>query len=139
MNEKVLIDGLISFLCLVAMVTLHEFGHAWAAWKCGDDTARQQGRVTLNPAAHIDPLGTIVIPLLAVALSAAGSAAASFLIGWGRPVQVTVSNLRHRRRDDILVSMAGPFMNVVLAFGAMLVVRAAVLGKDFAALWAAAV
>ncbi|HEX9046176.1 MAG TPA: site-2 protease family protein, partial [Verrucomicrobiae bacterium] len=56
-------DGLIQYLMLIALLTFHEYGHAWVAMKCGDDTARLQGRVTLNPVAHIDPIGTILMPL----------------------------------------------------------------------------
>ena len=123
MNEAALIDGLIGFVCLLGIITVHEFGHAWVAWKCGDDTAQAQGRVTLSPAAHIDLLGTIILPLLAVALAASGSGLAGFIIGWGKPVPVNVNNLWHRRWGDILVSAAGPAMNVVLALAAMSVVR----------------
>ena len=125
MNEAAIIDGLIWFVCLLGIITVHEFGHAWMAWKCGDDTARLQGRVTLNPAAHIDPVGTLLLPLLIVFLSAAGSGLAGFIIGWGRPVPVNIFNLRHRRRDDILVSLAGPVMNLILAVVALAVARAA--------------
>lgn len=125
MNEAALIDGLIWFVCLLGVITVHEFGHAWVAWKCGDDTARLQGRVTLNPAAHIDPVGTILLPLLMVGLSASGSGLAGFIIGWGKPVPVNVLNLRRRRLDDVLVSAAGPAMNLLLAALAMAVARVA--------------
>lgn len=123
-------QGLSSYLCVVLIITVHEFGHAWMASWCGDDTARLQGRVTLNPAAHIDTLGTVILPLLAVFLSATGnSGAAGFIIGWGRPVPVNLGNLRHRVRDDILVSMAGPAMNIVLAIVAMFVGRIAMAAQ----------
>ncbi len=125
MDQKVIIDGLIWFVCILAMVTVHEFGHAWVAWKCGDDTARLQGRVTLNPVAHMDLVGTLLLPLLIVVSSAFGSGLGGFLVGWGKPVPVNIYNLRHRRLDDVLVSLAGPAMNVVLAAGAMALARAA--------------
>ncbi len=126
MNLAALSDGLASYLCVVLIITVHEFGHAWMASRCGDDTSRLQGRVTLNPAAHIDMLGTVILPLLAVFLSATGnSGVAGFIIGWGKPVPVNIGNLRNRVRDDILVSMAGPAMNIVLAIAAMLVGRIA--------------
>jgi Zn-dependent protease len=115
MDERVLVDGLISYVCFLPILTFHEFAHAWVAWKCGDDTARLQGRVSLNPTVHIDLIGTIVLPLLAVALSAGGSALAGFIIGWGKPVPVNINQLRHRRRDDTLVALAGPAMNILLA------------------------
>ena len=130
MNLEVLAQGLSGYLCVVLIITAHEFGHAWMASRCGDDTARLLGRVTLNPSAHIDPLGTVLLPLLAVFLSASGNAGvAGFIIGWGKPVPVNMGNLRHRVRDDILVSMAGPAMNIVIAMAAMLVGRIALAAQ----------
>ena len=130
MNLEVLAQGLSGYLCVVLIITVHEFGHAWMASRCGDDTARLLGRVTLNPAAHIDPLGTVLLPLLAVFLSASGNAGvAGFIIGWGKPVPVNIGNLRHRVRDDILVSMAGPAMNIVIALAAMLLGRIALAAE----------
>ena len=130
MNLEVLAQGLSGYLCVVLIITVHEFGHAWMASRCGDDTARLLGRVTLNPSAHIDPLGTVLLPLLAVFLSASGNAGvAGFIIGWGKPVPVNIGNLRHRVRDDILVSMAGPAMNIVIALAAMLVGRIALAAE----------
>jgi len=118
--------GLASYLCVVLIITVHEFGHAWMANRCGDDTARLLGRITLNPVAHIDLIGTIILPLIVVFLIATGSTqAAGFIIGWGKPVPVNPFNFRHRIRDDILVAMAGPAMNVVLAIIAMGVARIA--------------
>jgi Zn-dependent protease len=125
MDNEVLAQGLARYLCIVVIITLHEFGHAWAASKCGDDTARSLGRVTLNPIAHMDPIGTVVLPLLVVLLSASGSSLAGFIIGWGKPVPVNPLYFRHRVRDDILVSMAGPAMNVLLTIVVMAVARAA--------------
>lgn len=126
MHTATLLEGLRSYLFILVIITLHEFGHAWMASKCGDDTARSLGRVTLNPIAHIDLIGTVVLPLLVVLLSATGAAAlAGFIIGWGKPVPVNPRLLRHPVRDDILVAMAGPAMNVVLTVAAMAIVRVA--------------
>jgi Zn-dependent protease len=105
-------DGLIQYLMLVALLTFHEFGHAWTAWKCGDDTARLQGRVSLNPLVHIDPIGTVVLPLLMIFLP---TGASRFMIGWAKPVPVNPYNLRNKNVDDVLVTMAGPGMNLLLA------------------------
>src|SRR5512135_909076 len=69
MDPRLLINGLILYLGLLVLLTFHEFGHAWVAWKCGDDTAHSQGRVSLNPLVHIDPLGTVVLPLLMIFLA----------------------------------------------------------------------
>jgi Zn-dependent protease len=115
MEPRALIDGLIQYLGLVVLLTFHEFGHAWMAWRCGDDTARLQGRVSLNPLVHIDPIGTVVMPLLIIFLSASGSGLGRFLIGWAKPVPVNPYNLRNPRTDDILVTLAGPWMNLLLA------------------------
>lgn len=81
--------------------TIHEFAHAWTAWKLGDDTAAREGRLTLNPLSHLDPLGTILIFL------------AGF--GWARPTPVDPRFFRHPRRDDLLVTAAGPFSNLLTA------------------------
>lgn len=122
-----LFEGLAGFLCIIVIITFHEFGHAWAAWRCGDDTAHALGRVTLNPASHIDLVGTIVLPLITVALSASGSGLAGFILGWGKPVPVNMFNLRRPRLDDILVSLAGPAMNVVVATLAMVIARVGIM------------
>ena len=110
--ERVIVDGLIQYLGLVVLLTFHEFGHAWMALKCGDDTAKQQDRCSLNPLVHIDPIGTVVMPLLMIFLS---PSVGRFLVGWAKPVPVNVANLRNPRLDDIFVSMAGPWMNLLLA------------------------
>jgi len=125
MDSRILIDGFISYLCLIIVITFHEFAHAWTAWKCGDDTARLQGRITLNPAAHIDPIGTIALPLIALALSAVNSSLAGFIIGWGRPVEVNPYNLKNRRWHDTLISAAGPLMNILMAAVLAFVIKAA--------------
>jgi Zn-dependent protease len=105
-------DGLIMYLMLVSLLTFHEFAHAWTAWKCGDDTARLQGRLSLNPLVHIDPIGTVALPLLMIFLPAS---LGRFIIGWAKPVPFNPNNLGHPRRDDILIAMAGPAMNLILA------------------------
>ena len=119
MDTNAIADGLIQYLMLVALLTFHEYGHAWMAWKCGDDTARLQGRLSLNPVAHIDPIGTVVLPLLMIFMPGAGR----FLIGWAKPVPVNPSNFNQPKRDDILVTMAGPAMNLLLAVGLVALAR----------------
>ena len=111
-------NALALWMCLVVLLSFHEFAHAWMAYKCGDDTARIMGRMTVNPVVHIDPIGTIFIPLAMLLLSP------SFVVfGWAKPVPVNPSNLSSRKRDDILISMAGPAMNLILAFVLMCVLR----------------
>jgi len=115
MDSSILIDGLTQFLALIVLLTFHEFGHAWMAAKCGDDTAKDQGRCSLNPLVHIDPIGTVVLPLMMIFLSMSGSGLSRFMIGWAKPVPVNPGNLRNPKVDDILISLAGPWMNLLLA------------------------
>jgi Zn-dependent protease len=110
MDPRQIINGLILYLGLLLLLTFHEFGHAWMAWKCGDDTAFSQGRVSLNPLVHIDPIGTVVVPLLLIFMAPAG-----FLVGWAKPVPVNSDNFKNPRADDIMVTLAGPWMNLLLA------------------------
>jgi Zn-dependent protease len=123
MDMNQIADGLIQYLMLVGLLTFHEYGHAWTAMKCGDDTAKVMGRVSLNPIVHIDPIGTVLLPLVMIFVPGAGK----FLIGWAKPVPVNVHNLRHKNRDDILVTMAGPAVNLILAFGLVGLAKAGVL------------
>jgi Zn-dependent protease len=107
-------DIFISFIVLLFSLTVHEMAHAWTADRLGDSTARLLGRISLNPIVHADPLGTIVLPLVSLFTNAP-------LIGWAKPVPVTLRYLRHPRRDYILVAAAGPVSNLVLAvFAAIL-------------------
>jgi Zn-dependent protease len=122
MDPKSIIDGLLLYLGLIVLLTFHEFGHAWMAWKCGDDTARSQGRVSLNPIVHIDLIGTVFLPLLMIFVSGLGR----FLVGWAKPVPVTLANLRNPRMDDILITLAGPWMNLLLAVVIMALARVGV-------------
>jgi len=105
-------DGLIHYLGLVLLLTCHEFGHAWMAHKCGDDTARLQGRVSLNPLVHIDLIGTVVLPLIMIFMP---QGVGRFLIGWAKPVPVNLANLKNRNFDDVLITAAGPWVNLMLA------------------------
>ena len=114
MNVGMIADGLLFYVGLVVLLTFHEFGHAWMALKCGDDTAKQQGRVSLNPMVHIDLIGTVVF-LMVIFLTMSGSGLGRFLIGWAKPVPVNPYNLKSPKVDDILVTLAGPWMNLMLA------------------------
>ena len=96
-------------MLLFALVA-HEFAHGWAALRQGDDTAYKLGRLTLNPIPHIDPVGSVIVPLMSIAM------AGRVFIAWAKPVPVNPANFSVPRRDDILVSLVGPFSNLVLAF-----------------------
>ncbi len=109
MDTQTLRDGLLQLILLIISIGLHEFGHAWMADLRGDPLPRMQGRVTLNPFAHTDPIGTIALPAIMIFLSPGFG-----LIGWGKPVQISLPNPKTRRMDDIYITLAGPAMNVVL-------------------------
>lgn len=111
MDVNALIDGLIRYLSLVILLTFHEYGHAWMASKCGDNTARDLGRCSLNPLVHIDLIGTVLIPMMQIFFPVVGA----ILIGWAKPVPVNPNNLRNEKVDDVLISLAGPWMNLLLA------------------------
>ncbi|MBS27406.1 MAG: hypothetical protein CL566_00535 [Alphaproteobacteria bacterium] len=106
--DDILFLASIWVLPILLAITLHEAAHGWAAWKLGDDTAKQMGRVTFNPIAHIDPFGTIILP--AILISAGG-----ILFGWAKPVPVNFGRLGNPRRDMVLVAAAGPAINIALA------------------------
>lgn len=119
LDPEFLRQGLIYYLLIVASISIHEWAHAITAAKLGDRTPEDQGRVTLNPLAHIDPIGTCAIPLVNIFLLGAVGVR---LVGWGKPVQINLSNFHPDRRKwcDILVTLAGPFSNAVLALLATL-------------------
>lgn len=97
-------------LPLLFAITLHEVAHGWIAEKLGDPTARMLGRITLNPIKHLDPIGTIIVPIALLLLSNF-----TFTFGWAKPVPITWQNLRHPRRDTAIVAAAGPCANFLMA------------------------
>jgi Zn-dependent protease len=103
-----IVSLVISLFVLLLAITIHEAAHGWAALKMGDPTAYNLGRVTLNPLAHIDPLGTILFPLILIVIGAPP-------FGWAKPVPVNPFNLRNPRRDNLWISAAGPFSNLTVA------------------------
>ena len=106
----------IYFGCLVVAVILHEISHGVVALWFGDDTAKQAGRLTLNPIPHLDPLGSIILPAL-------GAISGIPVIAWAKPVPVNPNRLRNPRRDMLWVGLVGPFTNFALMAGAALVAR----------------
>ena len=98
---------IIAAVPIIFAITVHEVAHGWVASKLGDPTAKLAGRLTLNPVKHIDPLGTVVIPLIMIALT-------PFAFGWAKPVPVDWRNLRQPRRDMALVAAAGPGANIIM-------------------------
>jgi Zn-dependent protease len=111
MNQQVVII-IFEVVVLAFAFSLHEAAHAWMASRCGDQTARMLGRVTLNPAKHLDPIGSVVMPGLALLYHWP-------VFGWAKPTPVTPRNFRNYKRDDILVILAGPASNLLAATAAL--------------------
>jgi Zn-dependent protease len=107
---------IVAVAIVLVSLTVHEAAHAWTADRLGDPTARLLGRVSLNPIVHIDPIGTVLLPLV--------TALSGFVIGWAKPVPVNISRLRQPRRDFMIVAAAGPISNLLQALAAAIVMRA---------------
>lgn len=105
------------YVILLFSCCVHEAAHAWVADMCGDDTARLLGRVSLNPAVHIDPIGTVIFPLLMLATGI------PYLFGWAKPVPVNPQRFHNYRHDDIMVSLAGIISNLLLGLVAAMLLR----------------
>lgn len=114
--------ALFEFVLLIFSLSVHECSHAWVASRLGDQTARLQGRVTLNPMYHVDPVGTLLFPAIAIFGPFIGLGLFSgMLIGWAKPTPVISRNFRKIVRDENLVTLAGPASNLLLAFVALIV------------------
>ena len=111
-----IIDLLSTFIVLLFSLTIHESAHAWTANWLGDPTARSLGRITLNPLVHVDPIGTVLLPLIAFSTGVP-------ILGWAKPVPVNVANLRNDRSDFVWVAAAGPISNLVIALAGALMMR----------------
>jgi Zn-dependent protease len=110
----------VAIIPMVYAVVLHEIAHGWVAWRLGDDTAYRMGRLTLNPISHIDPIGTILVPLVLLLV-------AGFAFGWAKPVPVNFSQLRHPRRDMAVVAAAGPAANLIMAIFWIIIIKLAAM------------
>ena len=99
---------LIALVVLIASLSVHEAAHAWTADQLGDPTARNLGRLSLNPVVHVDPIGTLLFPLIALMTNVP-------LIGWAKPVPVDFRHLKHPKRDFAIIAAAGPTSNLVMA------------------------
>jgi Zn-dependent protease len=108
------VDILFKLIVFLFAISFHESAHAWMANRCGDPTARMLGRISLNPIKHIDPLGTIVLPLVAMLTHIP-------VLGWAKPTPVDPRNFRNQVMDDILTSVVGPISNFAIASGAVLI------------------
>lgn len=126
-------DGVTYMVALILSITVHEFGHAKVADHLGDRLPRAQGRVTLNPGSHVDPIGTILFPLIAFVSTVSGSSLGRYLLGWGKPVQISLVGRYYkyglsRRAAHFLIAAAGPAMNLI--FGLILSLVFVVLARS---------
>jgi len=110
MEIKSYLENIYVVPILIFSVVIHEMAHAWIALKCGDTTAKDLGRITLNPVPHIDLFGSIIIPLFSIL------ATGRVFIAWAKPVPINPLNFRSFKRDDTLVTIAGPLSNLIIAF-----------------------
>jgi Zn-dependent protease len=117
MDQDLITNILMWIVPLSLAIILHEVAHGWVAYKLGDSTAKDLGRLSLNPIGHIDPIGTILVPGM---LMVSG---ASFLFGWAKPVPVMFNRLRNPRRDMIWVALAGPGANLLMVFAWALIAK----------------
>ncbi len=109
MDRQIIIDFILFFPGFLFSLSWHEAAHGFIASKYGDNTAKSRGRVTLNPLPHMDPIGTVLLPVL-------GFFTGGILIGWGVPVPVDYRNLKNPKQDGIFIALAGPVSNLILAF-----------------------
>ncbi|MBV1950685.1 MAG: site-2 protease family protein [Cycloclasticus sp.] len=111
-------------LPVILAITVHEVAHGWVAYKLGDDTAKKQGRLTLNPISHIDLVGTIILPTVLLVFG-------GFMFGWAKPVPVNFRNLNKPKRDMVYVAIAGPLANLIMIFcWAILMKLAMIIGHS---------
>lgn len=110
MDLKSYVENIYIIPILIFSVVIHEMAHAWVALRCGDTTAKDLGRITLNPVPHIDLFGSILVPLFSII------ATGRVFIAWAKPVPIDPRNFRNFKRDDTLVTIAGPVSNLLIAF-----------------------
>ncbi len=117
MQPSSFVIAVFEFVLLIFSLSVHECAHAWMASRLGDQTARLQGRITLNPMYHVDPFGTLLFPALMIfGPLLGGGAMGGFLFGWAKPTPVITRNFKNIVRDDTLTTLAGPVSNLFLAF-----------------------
>jgi len=120
-----LVSNLIIYMVVLLLaISAHEAGHAWMSYKYGDDTAYMLGRVTLNPVAHTDPIGTLLLPIISFIFGAVGGALASIpLIGWGKPTPVNPNKWTKYKQANVMVSIAGIAANILIATGSFFIFK----------------
>ena len=124
MNPEQVIPQLVIYMVVLLLaISAHEAAHAWMSDRFGDDTARLLGRVTLNPVAHTDPIGTLLIPIVNFLIGASGGLGGFFLIGWGKPTPVNPLRWRQKDLANVMVSIAGILANILLAVIAFTIIK----------------
>ena len=132
MTAELIPQLLIYMVVLLLAISAHEAAHAWMSNKFGDDTARLLGRITLNPAAHIDPIGTLLIPILSFVLGNMGGPGARIpLIGWGKPTPVNPLRWRNKDMANVMVSAAGIMANLFIAICAFTIIKLLLMTGSF--------
>lgn len=133
MNAEELVPQLVIYMVVLLLaISAHEAAHAWMSYKFGDDTARLLGRITLNPVAHTDPIGTLLIPIVGFVLGSMGGAVARIpLIGWGKPTPVNPLRWHNKDLANIMVSLAGIFANLLIAIIAFTIFKVALMTRGF--------
>lgn len=127
--NEIMLQASVWILPVLLAITLHEAAHGWVAFKLGDDTAAQAGRVTFNPLRHVDPFGTVLLPAMLLMTGA------PFLFGWAKPVPVNFARLRNQRRDMVWVAAAGPATNLGIAMISAAALHVTPLLPETAADW----
>jgi Zn-dependent protease len=127
--EQIVPQLIIYMVVLLLAISAHEAAHAWMSDRFGDDTARLLGRVTLNPVAHTDPIGTLLIPIVNFLIGASGGAGGFFLIGWGKPTPVNPLRWRQKDLANVMVSIAGILANLLIATIAFAILKALIVSS----------
>ncbi len=118
--DREVVEIIFQIIVFLFAISVHESAHAWSASYFGDDTARLLGRISLNPIRHIDPIGTLLVPALAMLVGAP-------LFGWAKPTPMNTLRLRNRVRDNMLVSAAGPISNFLIVFAVVIIYKIVLL------------
>ena len=135
MTSELILQLLIYMIVLLFAISAHEAAHAWMSNRFGDDTARLLGRITLNPNAHIDPIGTLLIPIVGFILGNIGGALGAIpLIGWGKPTPVNPLRWRNKDLANVMVSAAGIMANLFIAICAFSIIKVLLLTGGFASI-----
>jgi Zn-dependent protease len=129
--EQLIPQLVIYMVVLLLAISAHEAAHAWMSYKFGDDTARLLGRITLNPVAHTDPIGTLLIPIVSFVVGNMGGLGRIPLIGWGKPTPVNPLRWRHKELANVMVSLAGILANLLIAICAFTVIKVLLMTGGF--------